>query len=137
MSVQLKGGKDPNSPWREWKVVGIIGSRRRDTDADLRLVNRTLDEVIKQYELDQFILCSGGCPKGGDRFAEIIAKRHGLSILIHYPNWPKFGKSAGFVRNNNIAHDSDILIACVTEDRKGGTEDTIGKFGDKGPLILV
>ena len=60
-------------------------------------------------------------------FAEIIAKQSGSSIIIHYPDWNTHGKSAGFIRNTLIAEDCDVLIACVAEDRKGGTEDTIKK----------
>ena len=37
-------------------------------------------------------------------------------------------RGAGFVRNGDIAKDSDVLIACVAPDRTGGTEDTIKKF---------
>jgi len=41
--------------------------------------------------------------------------------------------------NTYIARDSDILIACVSKDRKGGTEDTIKKYLKlgKNKLYLV
>ena len=118
------------------KKIGIIGSRRRDTGLDYRAVQKTLYEI---YE-DGDWLVSGGCPKGGDRFAEVMAKKYGMAILIFYPNWKKYSKAAGFVRNTFIAENSDILIACVAEDRTGGTEDTIKKFlkdHDEKDLILV
>jgi len=139
MSVQLKGGKDPNSPWREYTVVGIIGSRRRNTKEDEAAVRKMFESVAADFDLLSVptAICSGGCPQGGDRFAQLIAQDYGLPMLIHYPNWKKYGKSAGFVRNNDIAHDSDILIACVAPDRKGGTEDTISKFIHKEQICLV
>ncbi len=55
-------------------------------------------------------------------------------------NWKKFGRAAGFIRNTDIAENSDILIACVSKDRTGGTEDTIKKFlkeKDRNNLILI
>jgi len=115
------------------KTIGIIGSRRRNSQTDFELVKTVLLKLIEKEKLKdgEFILCSGGCPKGGDRFAEQLAKDYGLSILIHYPNWNKYGRGAGFVRNTKIADDSDFLIACVAEDRKGGTENTISKFHKK------
>ena len=105
------------------KTIGIVGSRRRDDPVDFVGVMNAFDEV---YETGD-VLVSGGCPKGGDHFAERIAKERGLTITIHYPDWNGRGKGAGFERNGRIAEDADVLIACVAGDRKGGTEDTIKK----------
>jgi len=106
------------------KRIGIIGTRRRDRREDLDKTYSAVSTELK--EGDRII--SGGCPKGGDRFAEVIAKQQGIPITIFYPNWSKYGKGAGFVRNSDIAENSDILIACVATDRTGGTENTIQKF---------
>ncbi len=132
------------------KVVGIVGSRRRDGLVDFEAVETAFRKV---YEPGDRIV-SGGCPQGGDRFAEIIAimlarpghdtievangwlliKRHhlikelGAPIILHHARWDLWGKSAGFQRNGLIARDADVLIACVASDRKGGTEDTVRKF---------
>lgn len=124
----------------DMKKIGIIGTRQRDITKDLKKVEAALFKIYKEGD----IIVSGGCPEGGDRFAQVLSRRHGLSILIHFPNWKKYGKAAGFVRNTKIAEDSDILIACVSGDRKGDTEDTIKKFKKnhtkqylKNNLILV
>jgi len=111
------------------KYIGIVGTRRRNTESDFRKVLKKFKEI---YE-DGDVLVSGGCPRGGDRFAEEIAKEAGLGILIFYPPWKTMGKSAGFHRNTKIAYWSETLIACVHEDRKGGTEDTIRKFRKAHP----
>jgi hypothetical protein len=116
------------------KIIGIVGSRRRNSTNDRLAVERTFFEVYKKGDW----ICSGGCPKGGDRFAELIAREYGIPILSFYPNWRKYGKRAGFVRNIDIAMNSDILIACVTSDRTSGTENCIKHFlNDKEDLILV
>lgn len=116
-------------------VIGIVGSRRRNTDADYTAV---LEAFKKLYTLGDEIV-SGGCPEGADRFAEMIAKKLQVPIKIYYAEWDRLGKSAGFVRNTNIAEDANILIACVASDRTGGTEDTVKKFVNmrEGELILV
>lgn len=113
--------------------IGIVGSRRRNTDSDYKAVEKALLSVYKTGD----VLVSGGCAQGADCFAEDIAKWMGLTIVIHYPNWKKHGRAAGFVRNGAIAQDADVLIACVAKDRTGGTEDTIKKFQKLGKTDLI
>lgn len=105
------------------KKIGIIGTRRRDSYKDFLEVYNKFREI---YEKGDWIV-SGGCKKGGDRFAEIIANKLKITILIFYADWTK-GRGAGKTRNTYIAKVSDHLIACVSDDRIGGTEDTIEKF---------
>ena len=113
------------------KTIGIIGSRRRNKQTDKAKV---FNAFIKLYQNGDRIV-SGGCWAGGDKFAEEIAKEHQVPIMIHYANWRVHGKAAGFIRNQDIANDADVMIACVSEDRTGGTEDTLKKF--KGEVVLV
>jgi hypothetical protein len=118
--------------------IGIIGSRRRNTENDLQKITNTFHNL--QSEHKDIIIISGGATKGGDRFAEIIACLQKIPIKIFYADWDKYGKIAGFQRNTDIAKNSDILIACVHPDRTGGTEDTIKKFKKfypNGRVILV
>ena len=106
------------------KVIGIIGTRRRDSFNDFEKVEKAFLKVYKKGD----VICSGLCPKGGDRFAVLLSKMYNTEALWFPADWNKHGKKAGFVRNTDIARESDILIACVADDRKGGTEDTIKKY---------
>jgi len=108
------------------KIIGIVGSRKRNSTKDYKKVKR---KFLFLYEGGDFI-CSGKCPKGADKFAVILASLFvpPENRLWFPPNWNKYGKSAGFIRNTKIARVSEYLIACVTKNRKGGTEDTIEKF---------
>lgn len=115
--------------------IGIIGSRRRAELEDRTLIMGTF---LCVYRIGDTIV-SGGCPRGGDAFAEQIADFCGIPIKVHNADWKRYGRGAGFKRNTYIARDSDILIACVASDRKGGTEDTIRKYikeHPKGKLII-
>jgi predicted Rossmann fold nucleotide-binding protein DprA/Smf involved in DNA uptake len=119
------------------KTIGIVGSRRRDSDYDYQETRKLFD--LYYEEGDRIV--SGHCPKGGDRFAEIIAAELGLTeknggLILHRPEWNKYGKGAGFVRNTYIAEDADILIAVVAADRTGGTEDTIKKALKMGKRVV-
>ena len=57
------------------KKIIIIGTRKRDTDEDFQVVW----ESFRKYYEDGDIIVSGGCKLGGDRFAEVIASRMGLT----------------------------------------------------------
>lgn len=103
--------------------IGIIGTRRRDTSIEYKKMEMAFFEVYHAGD----IIISGGCPKGGDKFALTIAVKFHISMTTHYPDW-SLGKHAGFLRNTLIAKDCDFLIACVAGDRTGGTEDIIAKF---------
>ena len=118
------------------KVIGIIGSRRRNEPADFEAVRKVVMEIY--HKGDRFV--SGGCRQGGDKFCEYLARDLGAPIMIYHADWNGLGKSAGFARNTSIAQDAGILVACVSPDRTGGTEDTIKKFQalkPNNPLIIV
>jgi hypothetical protein len=129
-------------------TIGIIGTRRRDTKEDFE---KTV-QVFGQIWIPGDQICSGLCPQGGDWFAVLLAldkewiedpkererlyqqvrnqkDLHYAIKPIWYPaDWKKYGRAAGPIRNTDIAKTSNVLIACVAEDRLGGTEDTIKKF---------
>jgi len=69
------------------KWIGIVGCRARDSQKDLEQCEKVFFEHYKEGDY----IVSGGCPSGGDRFAEVIAKKHGIPIMIYYPNWEKYG----------------------------------------------
>lgn len=134
------------------KTIGIIGTRSRDTREDLLLVELAFVTIYKPGDR----ICSGKCPKGGDRFAVILAEKYHTPKLWFPPKWDdldvpgarikynKWGKpynaNAGFTRNTDVARKSDELIACVAPYRTGGTEDTITKwqqFHPDGKPILT
>ena len=117
--------------------IGIIGSRKRTDRSDVIDLVNTLSDFID----DDITLVSGGCKKGGDAFAEFIANVCDIPIIIHNPDGEEYDRlvadgvpervayaRVAYARNGLIARDSDILIALVSPDRKGGTEDTIKKF---------
>jgi hypothetical protein len=115
------------------KTIGIIGSRRRDSDSDFVECRKVFLSVYEKGDT----LVSGGCPRGGDRYAEILAKEYNVPIKIHKAEWDKYGKSAGFKRNVYIAQDADVVIAVCAEDRTGGTENTIFLAQKLGKKIII
>ena len=103
------------------KTIGIVGTRRRNSQEDFLEIEKMF---LRFYEIGDTI-CSGLCPLGADRFAVILQEKYNTKYIW----FPGYGdKYAKFERNTSIAQRSDILIARVHPDRKGGTEDCIHKW---------
>lgn len=117
------------------KIIGIVGSQTRDSTKDL---DKVIDAFWKVYE-EGDIICSGGCPTGGDRFAYLLHKSHQLPYLEFPAQWRKHGKKAGHMRNTDIARVSRVLIACWNKKSPGtkGTIDKFKEFHPKGKVIIV
>jgi hypothetical protein len=88
------------------------------------------------------IVVSGGAP-GPDTWAEKAARKRGLTALIFRPDL-EGARSQGQItrrkhkRNQLIVDAADELIALVSPDRKGGTEDAVARVRRKGiPVRLV
>lgn len=139
--------------------IGVVGSRRRNDEASRLLVFTEIDKLILKLMNDpsydpketRIQLVSGGCKKfnrdtktwdgcGADWFAEEYAAIYGFSMIIHYPRHYTKDKSrrgdweatrVNYERNQYIIDDAHHLIALVTDDRKGGTEDSVKRFTRK------
>ena len=70
--------------------IGIIGSRRRNSSNDKNILEYSILKFISNLKDQTNIsLVSGGCSKGGDLFAEQIAKEYNIPIQIFYPDKSK------------------------------------------------
>jgi len=113
--------------------VAIVGSREiRDYD----FVEKKFLELVseKKLNLDEVIIVSGGA-EGVDSLAQRIAKKYGLTIIIHYPRWSVWGRAAGPVRNRKIVADADVVLA-IKGSKSRGTIDTIRKAREAGKEVL-
>jgi len=83
-----------------------------------------------------FVLVSGGV-KGADSLAERFARENDLETIIHFPEWKKYGRKAGYLRNTFIVRDCDKLIAFWDGESKGTkmTIDLAEKSGKPCSII--
>lgn len=94
----------------------VIGSRNiTDEESILRVLN--------SYKTEISVLITGGAI-GIDQIAEQWALNNGIPTIIHIPNWKKYGKSAGIIRNKLIADDCDQCLA-FWDGKSKGTKNTI------------
>ena len=88
--------------------IGIIGSR---TFNDYELLKEVMNDYLnRDNELNCELVVSGGA-RGADYLGERWAKENDIPTLIFKPEWDKYGKSAGFRRNQDIVKNSDFVVA--------------------------
>lgn len=86
--------------------IAVIGSR---SFSDYELLEKTLDYGISVMKPESVVIVSGGAV-GADQFAEKYAILKGYHKMIILPDWKKYGKSAGFRRNQDIINNCDDYI---------------------------
>lgn len=94
--------------------VAVIGSRGYDNYEEFK-------EKLKYYvsNLKSVTFVSGGAKSGADHLIKKFCKEFNYELKEYLPDWEKFGKSAGMIRNQYIIDDSDYLIAFWDEMSKG------------------
>lgn len=56
------------------------------------------------------VILSGGA-RGVDQLAEKWAKEQDYPLSIHKPDWKRYGRGAGLIRNRSMVDDADALLA--------------------------
>lgn len=92
--------------------------------ADFLLQNQTEVEIVS------------GKARGADLLGERYAKEKDYPINSHPANWDKFGKSAGYIRNKEMAEYADALIA-FWDGKSKGTKHMIDLAEKQGLKIKV
>lgn len=77
----------------------------------------TLKENISNIKNISLII-SGGA-KGADSLAEQYALENSIDTLIIKPDWKRFNRGAGLIRNKQIVDSSDMVIAFWDAESKG------------------
>jgi len=86
-----------------------------------------LDKIIKKYN-KEIIIISGHC-SGVDLMGERYAEENGFKIKIFFPEWEKYGRAAGPIRNEKMVNAADLVIAFWNGKSKG-TKSLI-KYAEK------
>lgn len=111
----------------------IIAGGRDFSDYDL--LSRTMDKLLSEINDDITIVC--GMARGADSVGEKYAITKGYAIDYHQAEWDKFGKSAGYRRNVEMAERADALVAFWDGSSKGTKHmiDTAYKYGLKVRVV--
>ena len=90
--------------------LAIVGSRSFNN-------YNLLKDTINKYDNIKLIISGGAI--GADKLAEQYAKEYNIETKIYLPDWNKYGKKAGPIRNELIIKDCDIVIAFWDGESRG------------------
>lgn len=85
----------------------IIAGGRDFTDYDY--LEKAMDSLLSNKNGDIVIVC--GMARGADTLGEKYAKARGYEVRYFPAEWEKYGKSAGYRRNEQMAQNADALVA--------------------------
>lgn len=94
----------------------IIAGGRDFNDYDL--LKLKVNTILKNKKHSEIEIVSG-CAYGVDSLAIRYAEEHNYKLTKIPADWNKFGKSAGYIRNTQMADYADALIAIWDEKSKG------------------
>jgi len=107
--------------------VAIIGSRHYPN------LDRVRKYVRKLSPNDTIV--SGGA-KGVDQTAEDEARKLGMEVISVPPEWDKYGRRAGLVRNDMIVGMADCVVA-FWDGVSRGTKYTIDLAKKQNMIVQV
>lgn len=93
----------------------VIIAGGRDFD-DYDLLCRTMDTLLVNMGRVT-IIC--GKARGADTLGERYAKERGYPVRYYPADWNTYGRSAGFIRNEEMAKNADALVAFWDGKSKG------------------
>lgn len=88
-----------------YKII-VAGSRGFN---DYDLLEKELTKILWGKSTRSTMIVSGTA-RGADKLGELYAKNHGCEVALFPAEWDKYGKSAGYRRNADMAKFAD---ACV------------------------
>lgn len=115
-----------------FKVV-IAGSRGF---SNYKLLKESCDNALREKKKEYNVIIVSGNAKGADKAGEKYANDENLGLEIYPADWKKFGKSAGFRRNEKMAEIADMLIA-FWNGESHGTKHMIDICKEKGIETIV
>lgn len=116
-------------------MIFIIAGSRGIIDMKLVAIPMQTIRSVFHVEVDEVV---SGCAKGVDTLGEEWAHLNDIPVK-HFPaKWNRHGRSAGPIRNGEMAAYADGLLAVYSGDRPtAGTGDMIKQALKKRLLVFV
>jgi len=98
--------------------LAVVGSRNFN---DYDLMKRYLDKI---HSVEPITCIVSGGAQGADKLSEKWAHDNEISKIIFKPDWNRYKKAAGFIRNETIIKTADKVIA-FWDGKSKGTKHSI------------
>lgn len=110
-------------------------------DAGTSQIKRSALTLSKKYCLltKNMKFVSGGA-KGADSFGEEYAAAHDVKVTVFKPDWKKYGKAAGPIRNKDMldyASEDNPVVIPFWDGNSKGTRDMISKARKAGARVFI
>ena len=100
-------------------MIKVIIAGTRDFN-DYAFLKKNVDYFLQGINPNnEEIEIVSGNARGADKLGERYAKEYNLPVKLFPANWDKYGKRAGYLRNQEMANYADVLIAFWDEKSKG------------------
>ena len=113
--------------------VIIAGSRNFN---NYELLKKECDAFLSDKKEKYNITIISGGARGADFSGEKYAQDEGFDLEIYPAQWDKFGKRAGYRRNEQMAEVADALIA-FWDGSSRGTKHMVDIMNEKNLLVRV
>lgn len=112
-------------------TLAIVGAR---TFNDKTSFEGAMETYVAKNGFPSLVVSGGAM--GADTLGENWAKANDIPTKIYKPDWSKFGKAAGILRNTDIVAACDKMVAFPSATGKG-TQDSIRKAKEAGKEVAI
>ena len=102
----------------------IAGGREFDDYNLLKIEVTNFTSLVYNKNVDSTLEIVCGMARGADSLGERYAKENHIPIKYFPANWNLYGKSAGYIRNEEMGNYADHLIA-FWDGKSKGTKNMI------------
>lgn len=99
----------------EYKLI-VAGSRDFDDEV---LLAETLNMLASTELADKSVSIVSGMARGADALGYMFAHKNNIQVYEFNADWNKYGKRAGYIRNEEMGQFADALVAFWDGKSKG------------------
>ena len=112
--------------------LAVVGGRNFN---DYKKLSDRIFDLMDEHDYEIIKIISGGAT-GADTLAEQFALDQKIETLVFYPDWTRYGKSAGPRRNRQIIEACDVVIA-FWDGQSRGTKNSIELANELNKTLFI
>ena len=117
------------------KTRVIVCGSRNFTDKEICF--KALDQLLGENPNVEII---SGHAKGADQFGEEYAALHGIPTKVFLPDWKRYGRGAGLIRNQEMlaySKEESSLVVAFWDGKSKGTKNMIETASAEGVKVYI